>query len=164
MIDIAAAEKYVKQNQPEIINILVDFTLTDVILFWNSNAELMKKQKLGWQPLLDWLLQEYHIKLIPTTSLEPPQENKQQCKSLQQLYGTLYLKDLTAFYLAATSLKSTILGFALVKNKINSAKAHELSFMEELHQNIFWGEDEEAVKNREKVHQDLQQIEEYLQK
>ena len=162
-MDIVAAEKYIVQNQPEVIKLLVNFAQTDTILFWSCDETLYKKQKLFWQPLLDWLADKYSVNFISTTSITLPKKNKDQALLLKKHFETLYLKELTSLYLVGTSLKSILLGFAFIKKRITSEEAFKLSFLEEMHQNVFWGEDKEVVKNREKIYQDLKQIEEYLQ-
>ena len=71
-------------------------------------------------------------------------------------------KELGAFYVAALNMKSVLLAAALVKGKINANQAFEAAFLEELWQNENWGADEEALKKREELKQELVDVENFL--
>ena len=162
MIDFDAAEKYVSENRDFIETTLAEFVLTDTLLFWSDKSEIKSLQKEKWQPLLDRLAQQNNWHFCTTEDFCLPQENERTGEIFSAYLKTLSLKKLTALYLAATNMKSPLLGVAMVENILPAIKAFDLAFLEELYQAKEWGEDAAASNLRQKILEDLQAIEEYL--
>jgi ATP synthase F1 complex assembly factor 2 len=162
MIDFAAAEKYVSENRDFIETTLAEFVLTDTLLFWSDNQEVKALQKEQWQPILDRLAEQNNWHFCTTEDFCLPQENERTGEKFATYLKTLSLKKLTALYLAATNMKSPLLGVAMIENILSSSTAFDLAFLEELYQTKKWGEDAAASNLRRKIFEDLQAIEGYL--
>ena len=54
MLDFKQAEKEIKEHRSEVIEKLVEFSFTDVILFWSANEEIKSLQTEKWLPVLKW--------------------------------------------------------------------------------------------------------------
>ena len=161
MIDMAEAEQYVAENKAHVVQLLSEFTLTDVLLFWSSKPEIKALQQQQWQPVLTWLSHKWQIEPLTTESLTTPDNAALKAKMTEYL-KTLDNKVLTAIYLAATNMKSPLLAVALVEGQIDAETALAATYLEELYQNLQWGEDEEALHGREKVRANLRQIADYV--
>ncbi len=162
MLDFKQAEKEIKEYRSEVIEKLVEFSFTDVILFWSANDDIKSLQTEKWLPVLKWLNNRFKITLKETDGLTPPPQNENNRAGFTEILKKMSLKTLTAYYLAAVRLKSPLLALALVEKKITASEAFELAYLEELYQSKSWGVDEEAEQGRQCVKNELLEIEEFL--
>ena len=156
--------KEIAKNREEVINRLVQFSLTDMLLFWGQNKELVKRQEKIWGTILQWASYEVNTKFIKTQSLDVPSQEENSAERLKMFMESLSDKELAGFYVAALNMKSVLLAAALVKGKINAKEAFEAAYLEELWQAENWGVEAEAEKRRSEVRQELQDIENFLKK
>ncbi len=162
MLDFKQAEKEIKEHRSEVIEKLVEFSFTDVILFWSANDDIKSLQTEKWLPVLKWLNNRFKITLKETDGLTPPPQNENNRAGFTEILEKMNLKTLTAYYLAAVRLKSPLLALALAEKKITASEAFELAYLEELYQSKSWGVDEEAEQGRQCVKKELLEIEEFL--
>lgn len=162
MLDFKQAEKEIKEHRSEVIEKLVEFSFTDVILFWSANDDIKSLQTEKWLPVLKWLNNRFKITLKETDGLTPPPQNENNRAGFTDILEKMNLKTLTAYYLAAVRLKSPLLALALAEKKITASEAFELAYLEELYQSKSWGVDEEAERGRQCVKKELLEIEEFL--
>lgn len=162
MLDFKQAEKEIKEHRSEVIEKLVEFSFTDVILFWSANDDIKSLQTEKWLPVLKWLNNRFKITLKETDGLTPPPQNENNRAGFTDILEKMNLKTLTAYYLAAVRLKSPLLALALAEKKITASEAFELAYLEELYQSKSWGVDEEAEQGRQCVKKELLEIEEFL--
>ena len=162
MLDFKQAEKEIKEHRSEVIEKLVEFSFTDVILFWSANDDIKSLQTEKWLPVLKWLNNRFKITLKETDGLTPPPQNENNRAGFTEILEKMSLKTLTAYYLAAVRLKSPLLALALAEKKITASEAFELAYLEELYQSKSWGVDEEAEQGRQCVKKELLEIEEFL--
>lgn len=156
------AQKYISENREQVIDLLADFAQTDVLLFLCPDAKIRKMQEQKWLPVLAQINQNLNTVFKADEALNVLPENKKSAEIFKNELRTLSLKQLTALYLAATNLKSPLLGFAMLQQKMTAAEAFDLAYLEELCQNEQWGEDAEALNKRRQVFEVLQQIEDYI--
>ena len=154
--------KEIGKDREEVIDRLVRFALTDMMLFWGQNEDLVKRQEKIWGPLLEWANEEINTKFIRTQSLDVPEQEKTSGYRLKVFLEKLSDRELAAFYVAALNMKSVLLAAALVKGRINAKQAFEAAYLEELWQAENWGVEEEAEKRRAEVRQELVEIEKFL--
>lgn len=162
MLDFKQAEKEIKEHRSEVIEKLVEFSFTDVILFWSANDDIKSLQTEKWLPVLKWLNNRFKITLKETDGLTPPPQNENNRAGFTEILEKMSLKTLMAYYLAAVRLKSPLLALALAEKKITASEAFELAYLEELYQSKSWGVDEEAEQGRQCVKNELLEIEEFL--
>lgn len=156
--------KEIAKNREEVINRLVQFSLTDMLLFWGQNKELVKRQEEIWGPILQWASYEVNTKFIKTQSLDVPSQEENSAERLKMFMESLSDKELAGFYVAALNMKSVLLAAALIKGRINAKQAFDAAYLEELWQAESWGVEEEAEKRRAEVRQELHDIENFLKK
>lgn len=160
--DIKIALADVAENREAIIEKLVDFSMTDMLLFWGENKDLIERQKKMWQPILDWAQETMALQLKTTQGIDVPEQDEQTGSRMRLFLESLNNKELLAFFKAALDMRSVLLAAALVKGKINAKQAFEAAFIEELWQSENWGVVEEAQKNREELKDELIEIENFL--
>ena len=156
------ATKEISGYRDDIIQRLLKYSATDMLLFWGSDKGLMQQQEQKWGPLLEWASKEFEGKFVKTYGLDVPEENKTSGYRLKLFLENLSDKELAAFYLAALNMRSVLLAAALVKGKINAEQAFQAAYLEELYQAEHWGNDQEAEQKRMERKQELQDIEKFL--
>lgn len=154
--------KDIEQHRQEIIDRLAGFSLNDVLLFWSADEEVFAEQKSKWLPIISWANQTLNSRLEYTDSLEAPRSNEEALAGLKTYLDGFSDKELSAFYMASLSMRSVLLGLALVKGKISADEAFELSELEELYQTRKWGKEPEAEARRNNLRETLRGIEKYL--
>ena len=152
----------IAKDRKNVIDKLVNFSLTDMLLFWGGNEELFKQQEKKWLPVLIWAKDNLDAKFKTTQNLDVPEQESQTGVKLKKFLESLSDKELTAFYWAALNMRSVLLAAALVKGKINAQQAFEASCLEELWQAKKWGSDEVADCRRNSLKQELEQIEAFI--
>ena len=145
-----------------IIDKLIKFSLTDMLLFWGSSEELFKQQKKVWLPILSWAKDNLDTQYQTTQTLNVPEQDTEAGRKLKLFLESLSDKELTAFYFAALNMRSVLLAAALVKGRITAQQAFEASLLEELWQAKKWGKDIAAEHRREELLKELQEIEAFL--
>ena len=160
--DLDKAKEEIAKNRAEVIERLVQFSMTDLLLFWGQEKDLMERQAKIWGPILAWAEEKMKAKFATTQSLDVPQENQASGYRLKVFLENLSDKELTAFYAAALQMRSVLLAAALVRGKINAQEAFQAAFLDELWQAENWGSDEEAEKRRQTIKSEIEEIERFL--
>ncbi len=161
-MNLVEYQKSIAPKRTEVINDLCRFLSADTLLFWSDNPDLQAFQKKHWQPLLDKLNSVFKLNVKTTTGLYLKEDADLKQEFARHL-NNMSDKELTACFLAASKMKSVLLGLLLVKQKIGATDALYASFLEEFYQNQKWGEDVAALNLRRLVKEDLEEIERYLQ-
>lgn len=160
--DLKAALADMAANREEIIDKLVQFSQTDMLLFWGENKELMDRQQQLWGPILQWASDSMELKLKTTSSLDVPEQEKKTGYRMRLFLESLSDKELLAFFKAALDMRSVLLAAALVKGRLTAEDAFHAAFIEELWQSENWGVVEEAEQKRNELKQELIEIEKFL--
>lgn len=156
------ATEEISVYREDIINRLLKYAATDVLLFWGTDEKLIRRQEREWAPLLEWARDEFDAKLIKTHGLDVPEENMTSGYGFKNFLEHLSDRELAAYYLAALNMRSVLLAAALVKGRINAEQAFQAACLEELFQAEEWGRDEEAESKRRERLAELQEIEKFL--
>ncbi len=158
-----AMVKDVAQHREEIIERMVNFSLTDTLLFRNPDAvELIEEERKVWDPIVEWAKEKMQAKFQTTESLEVPVENNASLPRLQVFLESLSDKELVAFYEVSKITKSVLLAAAFVKGKVNADEAFRAAFLEEIWQADKWGHEALADKRRDEIKQELKDVEDFL--
>lgn len=155
----AAAE--IGKSRKEVIDRLVVFSQTDLLLFWGHEKDLIERQEKIWGPILQWANNEINVKFEKTQGLDVP-ENKASGEKLKDYLNSFSDKELAAFYVAALNMKSVLLAIALVKKRLSADEAFNAAFLDELWQAESWGVEKEAEKRRVELKKELHEIEDFL--
>ena len=160
--DLQKMLKEIPEQRSLILDKLVEFSLTDMMLFWGQNKELVAQQEKIWGPLLQWVEQEFDTKLKTTQNLDVPEQDQKLVYRLNFELQKLSDRQLVAFYAMALRTRSVLLALAFVKGKINAQEAFQAAALEEIWQAEKWGKDEEAESRRQTMRQELEEIQDFL--
>ena len=121
----------------------------------DAPAELIARQALVWDPLLDWARARFDVHFTVTTGIvHAPQPDA----TIARLGEALMARDM--FALAAMAPLITIGGslvtaLALAEGAIGADAAFDLTHLDELWQAERWGEDKLALETRAARHRDF---------
>lgn len=160
--NLKAAVADVAQNRDVIIDKLVEFSGTDMLMFWGENKDLIERQRKVWQPILDWAQETLEMEFKTTQGIEVPVQDEKTGMRMRQFLESLSNKELLAFFKAALDMRSVLLAAALVKGRLSAEQAFEAAFIEELWQSENWGVVEEAQQRRDELRDELEEIEKFL--
>ena len=139
------AVKDVKLHREEIINRLVQFSETDLLLFWGTDKELVSRQEEVWSPIICWVNEVLQAEFKQTKTLDVPEEAKTSAYRLKVFLDSLSDKELAAFYSAALNMKSVLLAMAMVKGRINAEEAFQTASSSEPHFSFCHNSSKKAV-------------------
>lgn len=155
-IDLVAARR------DSIIAEIANYAVTDLICYRAAHPpELVKRQQMLWQPLLNWLVEYFNAPLHVTMGITPL---TQPLASLAALRDVVALRDdmrLTALRLATAASGSLAIALALMARRFDADAAFAAAELDESFQIEKWGEDPEQTKRRAALRDDLRLAERF---
>jgi chaperone required for assembly of F1-ATPase len=142
----SAMEKVTPQFD-EVTRYLAAYGETDLLCYRAIGPEdLVLRQELAWDPLLDWCKQSLGASLIATAGVMYIQQPQ-----ISLLHLLDHVQDLTPFQISAfhdlvAISGSLVLAFAVAEGHIGPAEAFQTSRIDEHWQAEQWGQDEEALE------------------
>ena len=88
------ATKEIAQHRSEVIDKLVQFAVTDMLLFWGQEKDLIARQEKVWAPIIAWSNHELNTKFITTHGLDVPEQHKTSNGRLKAFLEQLSDKEL----------------------------------------------------------------------
>ncbi|KAL9929300.1 ATP synthase mitochondrial F1 complex assembly factor 2 homolog l(2)k14505 [Glossina fuscipes fuscipes] len=128
------------QSKTDLVNYLINYVATDTVLFqYDNEKDLHELQCNEWDPIIKWFNERYETNLKKTMDISPPQISEED-KSKISKYLMSHEEDvLHGFVFAVDTLKSVILAFATIDQRLHVDKAVTLAKLEEEYQSKFWG-------------------------
>jgi chaperone required for assembly of F1-ATPase len=137
-------------NQREaVIRQTANYAGTDLVCYRTaSEPVLAARQRLVWQPLVDWAVLRYDAPLTVTAGVFPARQPE---ASLQAFATAVAAQDdlaLTALQAATAACGSLVIALALVEGRLDASEAFAASQLDESFQIEAWGEDPEQTERR----------------
>lgn len=149
------ANTAIDQTAPQrtsLIEQAASYARTDLLCYRAAMPpDLATQQAERWQPLLDWSEAEFGINLAVTTDLAPIEQPEQSLLAAYTAVARLDDFALTGLNAATAASGSVVIGFALLCGRLGADEAFALSQLDEQYQTDRWGEDPEAMSQRESV-------------
>lgn len=117
--------------------------------------ELVARQAEKWDPILDWAVDSLGVQLKTVSGIMHEAQDARSVRKMSDLVHALSPFELTAFHDLVSISGSLVLAFAVARQHLNADAALELSRLDELWQEEFWGKDEEAQELVEKKRADF---------
>lgn len=140
----AAIDKVAPQFD-EVAGLIAAYGASDLLCYRAGGpAELIARQAVGWDPLLDWAAEALGAPLAVTSGIAPV---PQPAESLVRLAGRVRAMTpfgLTALHDLVSLSGSLILGLAATEGHLPPATLWALSRIDEAWQAALWGQDAEA--------------------
>ncbi|ONG50886.1 chaperone, ATP12 [Pseudoroseomonas deserti] len=143
-------ERIAPDTEPSILA-LAEYGGTDLLCYRAAEPKLAARQRLEWQPLLEWAAETYGAPLGVTTGIMPISQPAASRAALAAALARRNALELAALGVAIPALGSLVLGLALAEGRIDADEATRLAFLDEDFQQELWGTDAEAAERRRNV-------------
>jgi chaperone required for assembly of F1-ATPase len=149
-IDLVAARR------DSIIAETANYAATDLICYRAAHPpELVKRQQMVWQPLLNWLVEYFNAPLHVTMGITPLTQPRASLAALRDVVAGRNDMQLTALRLATAASGSLAIALALMARRFDADAAFAAAELDESFQIEKWGEDPEQTRRRAALRDDL---------
>jgi chaperone required for assembly of F1-ATPase len=147
-----------------VVTEIANYAGTDLVCYRASHPpELVKRQQMLWQPLLDWLTEYFDAPLHITMGVTPLTQPPASLTAIEDAVATHDDMRLAALRLATTASGSLAIGLALLARRIDAGAAFAAAELDESFQIENWGEDPELTKRRAGLLDDLRLAERFAE-
>jgi chaperone required for assembly of F1-ATPase len=159
----ATALDRIPDRRAGVVDELLAYAETELVCHRaESPAELVARQQATWQPLLDWLAQQFDAPLAATTGILPRPQSETCLQALRRLLEGLDDFSLAGLSVAVASSGSLVIGLAVLERKLDAAQAFNAAELDATYQIEQWGEDSIAAQRRAELRAELEIAERYL--
>lgn len=153
----ATAIDRVRAYRPGLVDAVAAYGATDMLCYRaDGPVELVERQRLLWQPLLDWAARTLDAPLRVTSGIVPIDQPADALAALRRAVEAEDDFALAALSCATAALGSLVTALALARGEIDVARAFDVAELDASFQIERWGEDPEAVRRRRTLRQDLE--------
>lgn len=141
----AAIDKVAVQHA-EVADMLAAYGGTDLLCYRaESPLELMDRQSKAWQPLLDWVAQEFDAPLTLASGVVHVEQPERSTARLTEAVHALTNFELAAFHDLVAMSGSLVIALAVIRGFTEAEEGWNLSRVDEVWQAEQWGIDDEAA-------------------
>lgn len=152
----ASALDRVTPYRAAFVDQLARFGDTDLVCYRApAPTDLVTRQTDMWQPLVDWVLQQFDAPLVVTTDIAPLAQPDGARAGLRAAIEAHDDFELAALGLAVQACGSLVVGLALSHDRLDAAGAADVSQLDELYQAELWGEEADAAARRANLRDDI---------
>lgn len=119
-------------------------------------GELVARQQAVWQPLLDWIAQQFDAPLAVTNGVLPRPQAETSLHALRRLLEGLDDFSLAGLSVAVASAGSLVIGLAVLERRLDAAQAFDAAELDATYQIEQWGEDSIAAQRRAELRAELE--------
>ena len=141
-------------QKSELVKRLVSFVVTDTILFLPESAEAKKCLEL----VNDLLKTSF----VMNKGLEISKKDILQVSVVEDYLKKALKRKVAYIYLAATEVRSVLLGILLAEGKISNEEAFDCAFFEELTEQKKWGTMPESLQRQQAIQNRLDELESFM--
>lgn len=153
----ATAIDRIPSRRAGVLDELVAYAETELVCHRaDSPSELVARQQVTWQPLLDWLAQQFDAPLAVTSGVLPRPQAETSLQSLRRLLERLDDFSLAGLSVAVASSGSLVIGLALLEGKFDAGQAFDAAELDATFQIEQWGEDSIAAQRRAELRAELE--------
>ena len=160
----ATAIDRVAINRAEVDAVTLKFAETDLLCYRAEEPpELVGRQTISWQPLLDWAASDLQAALVITKGVVPVVQPHEALNGLEAALTGLSDLEVTAVSVIAAATGSLVIGFAVKYGRVTPGEAGEIGLLEELFQMEQWGEDEIALERHAAIRKEINESHRFLE-
>lgn len=143
-------------GRAEVISRTAAYAATDLLCYRaDGPPELAARQRVAWQPVLDWATLRYGAPLSVTAGVIAVAQPAAALEAFHRVVAGYDDMRLTAVAAATAACGSLLLALALAEGRIDAEAASALSQLDEAYQSELWGGDEEADRRRQALRADI---------
>lgn len=160
--DLKEAFSYIANNREEVIKKMIQYAVTDTLLFWGSDPRLKARQECLWLPYLRWFYDQTNTLLTYTETFDVANDNVENSQRLRPYLENLSDIELASAYLCALDVESVILGLAFAKHFARADEVIMAAFFERACQAEAWGRDVIEQEKFDEIEQNLNRLQEFI--
>ncbi|MEC8099620.1 MAG: ATP12 family protein [Pseudomonadota bacterium] len=148
-----------KENKLIFIEKMIGFLDTDLLCYradLNTKLELIQKKK--WDPLIDFVANNYGLSFKVSNSVMPNNHSNKNNEILLSILEGLKKEDFTVYYFITNFTNSNIIALNFLANNIKFKDAWDFITIEEDYSFSKWGIDKEAMRKLEDKEKYFQEI------
>lgn len=152
----STAQERIVPHRAVIIGQIAAYGMNDLLCYRAKTPEaLVARQQEAWQPWLQWAQSTYGIAFLCTAGIVPINQPSGTNEALQAILTAQNNYIIAALGVIVPALGSLVLGLGLTANALDPRTACQTAALDELWQEEQWGTDDEAVKRRVKIFDDV---------
>lgn len=129
----------------------------------DSPSDLVQRQNLAWDPLIEWLCARFGASLRAATGVSFIEQDSSAIAALETTLARHDEFSLAALYAAASLLGSLAIALALSEQKLTADDAFAAANLDRIYQAERWGWDEQAAAKLAAERAELNQISLFLE-
>lgn len=142
---------------------IADYGGADLLCYRaDAPQDLVQRQAEAWDPLLEWVKDEWSADLSMTAGIIPVTQSEVALEPLTEAVCTLDPHRLTALAAVVQVTGSLVIGLALLHGRLDGEAAIAVSQLDEDYQSEKWGVDKEAVERLQGLSAEITQAERFL--
>lgn len=127
-------------SKESLANMIVDYLDTDTVCYRSSELpDLMSLENDKWNPVIEWFMNKYDVEVGITDNVIDSPVSVEAKKVVNKALLSFKLPSLFGMKFMTENLKSVILSYALVGQRISVEQAVSLSRLETEYQVSKWG-------------------------
>ena len=147
----------VMTQRAAIVRQTANYAATDLVCYRAAHPPaLAKRQRMIWQPLIDWAILRYDAPLAVTTGVIPAAQSEVSLRAFQAAVAELDDFTLAALHVATAACGSLVIGLALAEGQLDAQEAFAASQLDESFEIEEWGEDAEQAQRRRALAADIE--------
>lgn len=140
----------VAPNSAAVAEDVVSYAGRDLLCYRASQpSTLAERQRLAWDPLIEWARDHYGASLVLTEGVMPVDQPPQSLAALRTACHCLDPFGLAALHVMTTLTGSAVLAFAHAAGRLSLEESWAAAHLDEDYQWDRWGEDADARVRRE---------------
>ena len=148
---VGTMQERVAPDPAPLIEGIAEYAAADLLCYRAEDPRLAAIEALEWDPWMEWSATALGAPLVTTSGILHVTQPEASRAALRDAVAALDPYALTALANLVPALGSLVLGLAVVRGALDAAEAHRLSLIDELFQEEFWGQDDEALARRGKI-------------
>jgi chaperone required for assembly of F1-ATPase len=156
-----AIERVLPQRS-EIVEELLKYGSGDLLCYRADDAALAERQRLSWDPVLDWLAQRHGARLVATIGVTHIAQPGEAILALGRALAPVDPFVLTGLHVATALTGSLALALALEDAHLDAAAAFEKAHLDERYQAEKWGRDSAAEARLESLAIELESAAKFM--
>lgn len=154
---VATALDRIPSRRAGVLDELLAYAETELVCHRaDGPPALVERQQATWQPLLDWLAQQFDAPLAATSGVLPRAQPEASLKALRHLLERLDDLSVAGLSVAVASSGSLVIGLAMLERKLDAAQAFDAAELDATFQIEQWGEDSIATQRRAELRRELE--------
>lgn len=138
-------------NADAIAQDILSFASRDLLCYRAEGPEsLIERQRLYWDPVLEWAKRHYGVRLAATHGIMPVDQPPDSHDAFRRICEGLDPFSLTAFHVMTSLTGSAVLALAHMEGHLSLETCWSAAHVDEDFQIEHWGEDSEAKARRER--------------